>query len=275
MEFVDGSSWVESLNARPHSGVRPRGPCESAVFVMPVKAPIRSQESPNRQRPRRRRLAVDERRAQLVRLGRDLFQTYQYAEISIDKFARIAGVSKGLIYHYFPSKHAFFAAVMGAHEREAERGELESGGEAEDVERLIAALDEYLEHAESNARALTALLNPGPELDSEATRLAFAAGRRLLTRSLAGLPADYGRLRRTLRGFIGYVEGCVIDWLTHGDVERAELRSRLAGAIRQMSLLEGLRAARMEDSEPPSSSQIRRSVPSFRSEMREPEVIGV
>ena len=42
---------------------------------------------------------VEERRDQLLELGLRLFGSKPYDEISIDEIARLAGMSKGLLYH--------------------------------------------------------------------------------------------------------------------------------------------------------------------------------
>ncbi|MBW2509289.1 MAG: TetR/AcrR family transcriptional regulator, partial [Deltaproteobacteria bacterium] len=71
--------------------------------------------------PARTRLQVDVRRQQLLELGLELFASQSYDELSIDEIARRAGVSKGLLYHYYPSKRAFYVAAV----REAARQLLE------------------------------------------------------------------------------------------------------------------------------------------------------
>src|SRR5688500_12898225 len=43
----------------------------------------------------RNRLHVDERRAQLLKLGQDMFSARSYDELSIDEIARAANISKG------------------------------------------------------------------------------------------------------------------------------------------------------------------------------------
>src|SRR5438445_10821312 len=58
------------------------------------------------------RLEVDERRRQLLEHGADLFTRHGYDEISMAEIAREAGISKALLYHYFPSKSAFFQATL-------------------------------------------------------------------------------------------------------------------------------------------------------------------
>ncbi|MBS4728989.1 TetR/AcrR family transcriptional regulator [Mycobacterium sp. SM1] len=61
---------------------------------------------------RRRRLSPDDRRAELLALGAEIFGQRPYDEVRIDEIAERAGVSRALMYHYFPDKRAFFAAVV-------------------------------------------------------------------------------------------------------------------------------------------------------------------
>src|ERR1700752_750398 len=63
-------------------------------------------------RPPRRRLAPDDRRAELLALGAEVFGQRPYDEVRIDEIAECAGVSRALMYHYFPDKRTFFAAVV-------------------------------------------------------------------------------------------------------------------------------------------------------------------
>ena len=58
------------------------------------------------------RLAPDERRSQLLDLGVRLLATRSLDQLSIDLLAEEAGISRGLLYHYFGNKHAFHEAVV-------------------------------------------------------------------------------------------------------------------------------------------------------------------
>jgi len=60
----------------------------------------------------RRRLSPDDRRNELLALGAEVFGQRPYDEVRIDEIAERAGVSRALMYHYFPDKRAFFAAVV-------------------------------------------------------------------------------------------------------------------------------------------------------------------
>ena len=99
----------------------------------------------------RRRLSTGERREQLLSVGARLFSESPYDDVWIEQVAEIAGVSRGLLYHYFPTKRDFFAAVV---ERESERM-LRMTAAVPGVpvrEQLASGLDAFLEHARENAR---------------------------------------------------------------------------------------------------------------------------
>lgn len=60
----------------------------------------------------RRRLSPEDRRNELLALGAKAFGRRPYDDVRIDEIAEQAGVSRALMYHYFPDKRAFFAAVV-------------------------------------------------------------------------------------------------------------------------------------------------------------------
>ncbi|OBG23362.1 TetR family transcriptional regulator [Mycolicibacterium celeriflavum] len=62
----------------------------------------------------RRRLSPADRRKELLTLGAEVFGQRPYDEVRVDEIAERAGVSRALMYHYFPDKRAFFAAVVRA-----------------------------------------------------------------------------------------------------------------------------------------------------------------
>ena len=72
--------------------------------------------------PSYRRLDVDERRRQLLERGAELFTSHPYDELSMSRIAAEVGISKALLYHYFPSKRAFFEATLGAWAEELRSG---------------------------------------------------------------------------------------------------------------------------------------------------------
>jgi TetR/AcrR family transcriptional repressor of nem operon len=51
-------------------------------------------------------------RDNLVRTARNLIHGSSFADVSVDEVCRVAGVNKGSLYHFFPSKEALGAAVL-------------------------------------------------------------------------------------------------------------------------------------------------------------------
>ncbi len=60
------------------------------------------------------RFTADDRRKQLIRIGLMMLRTRPIHELSIDDVAGEAGISRGLLFHYFPSKRDFYVAVISA-----------------------------------------------------------------------------------------------------------------------------------------------------------------
>lgn len=60
----------------------------------------------------RSRLTPEQRRTQLLDLGVSLLATSSLDELTIDVLAEEAGISRGLLYHYFGNKHDFREAVV-------------------------------------------------------------------------------------------------------------------------------------------------------------------
>ena len=65
-----------------------------------------------------KRLSPVERRAQIVDVTERLFATRAYSEIGVPDVARAAGITPGLVYHYFPTKEALFLAAYEVRARE-------------------------------------------------------------------------------------------------------------------------------------------------------------
>ncbi len=180
----------------------------------------------------RTRLSVDERRAQLLKLGKDLFGDKTYDDLSIDEIARAVGISKGLLYHYFPSKREFYVETIRAAAEEL----MVLTTPAEDVasgDRLRVSLTGYINYVDENALAYATLLRSGVGADAEVSRIVEASRLAFVNRLLTGLQLDEPdpALRATLRGWVGFVEGASLDWIDHRDFDRDTLLNLLVTAL--------------------------------------------
>ncbi len=103
------------------------------------------------------RLGVDERRRRLLALGADLFARFAYDELSMARIAREAGISKALLYHYFPSKEAYFVATLEEKAAELAR-RTEPDTSKPPLEQLSGSLAAYLAWVEENAGSFEKLI---------------------------------------------------------------------------------------------------------------------
>jgi AcrR family transcriptional regulator len=178
------------------------------------------------------RLDVDERRRQLLDLGAELFARHGYEELSMARIAREAGISKALLYHYFPSKHAYFSATL---EQAAEELAEVTAPDPDrpPVEQLSASLDAYLSWVERHMGAYEKLIRSVgavPEVRELVERVRDETAARILQGLAAGgEPAP--ALRAAVRGWLWFMDGVVLDWIEHRDIERARLHGLLLGTL--------------------------------------------
>jgi AcrR family transcriptional regulator len=182
--------------------------------------------------PAYRRLDVDERRRRLLELGAGLFARHTYAELSMAAIAREAGISKALLYHYFPSKQAYFVATL--QQQADELGRLiEVDPALPPAEQLARALDAFLGWVEDNAEGYGKLLE-GATTHAEVRELVDQVRAGTAQRILAGLSPGAPpppALRAAVHGWLWFMDGVLVDWLEHRDVERPQLLGLLLGTL--------------------------------------------
>jgi AcrR family transcriptional regulator len=180
----------------------------------------------------RSRLEVDARRAQLLSLGLALFSGHTYEEVSIDEVAAQAGISKGLLYHYFPTKRAFYLAVLQEAARDlVERTAVDPN--LPEIERAKAGLDVYLAFVAQRGPAYVALMRGGLGYDPEVAQVVEETRLHFLRRTFSGLGLGTPPplLRVALRGWIGCVEAASLDWVERADLPREAVRDLLLQSL--------------------------------------------
>jgi AcrR family transcriptional regulator len=178
------------------------------------------------------RLQVDERRRQLLELGARLFATHSYAELSMAQIAREAGISKALLYHYFPSKQDFFVATLQQGAEEIAR-RTEPDPDLPPLEALAGSLDAFLAWIEENETAYWKMMESVgsvPEVKSLIDGVRDATSARILEGIGAGEPPP-PKLRSATRAWLWFMDGAILDWLEHRDMSREEVRDLLLGSL--------------------------------------------
>ncbi|HEY4178210.1 MAG TPA: TetR/AcrR family transcriptional regulator [Kofleriaceae bacterium] len=188
--------------------------------------------------PKRRvRLDNDARRAQLLALARTTFSDRSYDEVSIDDLAKEAKISKGLLYHYFPTKRDLYVAGLSQIAGELVTAVTSAPAKTDaPADRVRAGLEAYLVFITQHARAFVSLMRGGigsdPEVANVVEGVRTALYETFVTESpFAATIAKDPRMQTTIRGWIGAVEATSIDWTAHAGgpnrLTREQLRELL------------------------------------------------
>src|SRR5688572_24983148 len=166
--------------------------------------------------PTMKRLSPAQRRAQLVEIGMRLIERSSFDAVPIDRVAEEAGISRSLLFHYFPTKRDFQVAV-------AEYGadELLAATEPDDAlppeDRLRASLDAFLSYVADRGNAFTSVVRGASGGDPALQAVFDRAHGVVATRVLSGLGVDQAGetalLRIAVRGWVAFIEESAVVWL--------------------------------------------------------------
>ncbi len=185
---------------------------------------------------RRTRLSPEQRRSQLLDLGVRLLATRPLDEISIDLLALEAGISRGLLYHYFGSKADFHEAVVrrAADDLIAQTAPPQTG---DPIERLLVSMDAYVAYVEANHEGYLSMVKASVG-GQESLRRIYDEARASLTERLFTSPEAEGLLpdtalhRLVVDGWAAMVESLVLDWVADpGGVTRAQVLDVVSGSL--------------------------------------------
>ena len=179
------------------------------------------------------------------------------------RIAREAGISKALLYHYFPSKQDFFVATLQQGAEEIAR-RTEPDPDLPPLEALAGSLDAFLGWIEENELAYRKLMESAgsvPEVQAPDRRAPRPRPRRASSTGLGAGDPPPPRCAPPRAAWLWFMDGAILDWLEHRDMTRAELRDLLLG-----SLAGSLSAAGLESPRP--SARRRPRSPSSRSAPR-------
>jgi AcrR family transcriptional regulator len=172
------------------------------------------------------RLRPEDRREQLLATGMDLVGDRSFDGVSMDDVAAAAGVSRALVFHYFPSKQRFQVALA-----QRATDELIEAARPDPslspLEQLRAGVRSYLDHVARRPGAYLSLVRGAGAGDPELRAVSDGARRTLADLVLegVGLARDdvSPLLHMAVRGWLAFVEEMVVLWLAEGGAEREEL----------------------------------------------------
>jgi AcrR family transcriptional regulator len=182
------------------------------------------------------RLSPEQRRTQLLELGVQLLSERAVDEISIDLLAEHAGVSRGLVHHYFGTLVGYREAVV-RHWVDQLIEATAPPAEGEPLERLLASLTVYVDYVVANYAGYVSIVR-GAAGGTEVMREIYEEARSALTDRIfredaqGELLPDNPASRLVVRGWSAMVEETVLTWKEDPTgVSRDELLTMLAGSL--------------------------------------------
>ncbi|KUN48504.1 TetR family transcriptional regulator [Streptomyces olivochromogenes] len=174
-------------------------------------------------------MGVEERRQQLIGVALDLFSRRSPDEVSIDEIASAAGISRPLVYHYFPGKLSLYEAALqrasddlASRFVEPQEGPLGS--------RLLRVMRRFFDFVDDHGPGFSALMRGGPAVGSSKTNaLVDAVRQAAYVQILSHLKVEDppARLELVIRSWISLVESTALIWLDGRRIPRGELEVQL------------------------------------------------
>ena len=161
-------------------------------------------------------MSPERRREALLDLGVELFATHPYDEVHIERVAELAGVSRGLLYHYFPGKREFFVAML-TRENERLMEETAPDPTLSPVEQLVHGIRAFVDHCLHHEHGVRAVFRSGVSSDPEVVSLVSVSSDEQIARILdaAGAEGDPAPiLVLALRSWIGQLRAACYEMLT-------------------------------------------------------------
>lgn len=182
---------------------------------------------------KRTRLSPEQRREQLVEIGAKLFAERPFSDVWIEQVADAAGVSRGLVYHYFPNKRDFYAEVVRHGAQDTLRITAPDPS-LPPLQRLRDSLDHFLDHVEQNENVFRAI-HRGQHSSDEAVRAAVRETRDQQSERIIehlGPPVEATpTLMLALEGWMHFNESVVLDWLETRQIEREVVLELMTGSL--------------------------------------------
>ncbi|WP_329009017.1 TetR/AcrR family transcriptional regulator [Streptomyces sp. NBC_01601] len=184
--------------------------------------------------PTRVRLKPEERRTQLINIGLRLLVTRPIHEMSIDEVAAEAGISRGLLFRYFPTKRDYYVAVVQAAARRVLL-HAEAPAEGAATERMRGIVDGFVSFVQRRKGNYVALVRAGAGGDELVLEVFEDTRRTLVDRVLeaAGVNAPTPLLRLAVRGWLAMAEEMAVD-ATDEVVTTADLVELLVGSLERV-----------------------------------------
>lgn len=175
----------------------------------------------------------EDRRRQLLGIGLRKFVERPVQEISVDEVAAEAGISRGLLFHYFPTKTDFFKEVVHAAGRRVLRNLAPDEDVTSDV-ALAQVIEKFIRQIERRRDSYVALVYGQSAVFEHGEGAASSLREAIATTVITALALDPARLP-VVHAWVAYVEDRALLWSELPEADRtvvlADLVSHCAAAL--------------------------------------------
>ncbi len=162
----------------------------------------------------RRRLPPEERKRQLVAIGLQELSTRPIHALSIDQVAQKAGISRGLLFRYFPTKQDYYVAVVGAAARRLLRAAVPDAADPT-ADQLRAVVHAFVSFVDRHGDNYQSFFHGGFGADPQIREIREHMKNTMVERTLAATGTEPSpTVRMLLRAWWSMVESLAIDRTT-------------------------------------------------------------
>jgi AcrR family transcriptional regulator len=183
----------------------------------------------------RQRLDHDERQAQILDCARRLFAQGSYGAVSMEAVAKEAGVTRGLLNHYFGGKRELYLTVLRETFRGGEPPVPEYVVGATPEQRVAESVDRWLDMVWAGRDTWLATLGAeglgrDPEVEDIVERVRERSVDKVI--EVLGLgQSETPELRAVIRGYGGLAEATTREWLLRGRLTREQVQTLLTESL--------------------------------------------
>jgi AcrR family transcriptional regulator len=188
----------------------------------------------------RSRLDHDQRRRQILDCAASLLAARPYGDVSMEDVAGAAGVTRGLLHHYFGTKRDLYLELMRDMLRAIPVPVPDFVQGVTPAQRFADSVDAWLDAIWENRRIWLAMLGgAGLGRDPEAERI-WDRARDASVDSMIGVlglgRADQASstLRGLLRSYAAFAEAATREWLAHDRFTREQMRTLLNSTLERL-----------------------------------------
>lgn len=166
------------------------------------------------------RMSREQRRAQLIELGMQAVTASSFDEVSVEQVADAAGISRGLLFHYFPTRRDFLAAIAEAGAQQLLDVTAPDPALAP-LDQLRVGMAAYVDYIVDRREAYVSLVRGAAGGDPAMLDVVRRTRSQIVSRMLGGMgftpPQAPSMLRIALHGWLGFVEEAAIAWMDEPD----------------------------------------------------------